>query len=869
MPSAPKRFADLSKSAQNKAKRMWIDSSSDEEVIAPIDEVLPRSEDIVVPSSEHGSEHNSLEVSISDVEDDLPSYAGEPIDDQTDSEQYIESDNEATDYQSNVSDEYHMSDREPGSAFDSDDEEPVNIDCDVQDQPLYEGAPVTMSEVMITILILSLRHNISKALLSDILKMVGTFCPMFNSNSTLYKFHKYFSDSKLPLVRHFYCNQCFGPVESQNSPCLICRARGKLSYFMEVSIKTQLLEFFKRTGFYEMLQHRFARHRQNPNNYEDIYDGAVYKELSEDDGFLANPNNLSFTWYTDGISIFKSSKFSIWPVYLLINELPVSERYKKENILLAALWFGESKPFPNLFLQPLNASLRELRGGINMSIPNVEVPVKVRGIVICVTCDLPAKALFLNMKQYNGRFGCQKCKQEGLYLLDHRVQVYPYEDFDVRTDAETLHHSEQALNFGGVVCGVKGPSILSSMVHQFIRATAVDSMHCVFEGVVKCLLNFWFMPAFSDHSSSLIDYINLVDERLGSFTPPSFVQRLPRSIKAHLAYWKAHELKTWFFYYSTPCVADIMDREYFEHYLLLILGIYHLCQASIDPHSVDIASRALNEFVARYEHLYGLRHMINNLHQLRHLADNVREFGPLWTSSCFPFEDLNGKLKRLVHGSNSAQLQICTAVSTYLNMTTLKNQKLMEGRSVTSFCESLNYKIGRLKRHRIADSIYIIGLCEALLPLPPDIREILVHSNIQDGTNYFSYQRLLKNKIMFCSGDYRRSKRSDSTYAMYSIHGGPSKIGKIRKFIRITDCLCTTMCNCPAQNYCVITRCRVINPFTTCIDNTILSNMYVVTNFEDELVVDIDSLTSVCFRCEVQDTSTTYLVEPVNMLEFE
>jgi hypothetical protein len=39
--------------------------------------------------------------------------------------------------------------------------------------------------------------------------------------------------------------------------------------------------------------------------------------LSED-----NPYNVSFTWNTDGIPVFKSSKFSLWPFYLVINELP-------------------------------------------------------------------------------------------------------------------------------------------------------------------------------------------------------------------------------------------------------------------------------------------------------------------------------------------------------------------------------------------------------------------------------------------------------------------------------------------------------------------------------------------------------------------
>lgn len=43
--------------------------------------------------------------------------------------------------------------------------------------------------------------------------------------------------------------------------------------------------------------------------------------------------NISFTLNTDGVLIFKSSKFSIWPVYLMINELPFKTRTQSENML--------------------------------------------------------------------------------------------------------------------------------------------------------------------------------------------------------------------------------------------------------------------------------------------------------------------------------------------------------------------------------------------------------------------------------------------------------------------------------------------------------------------------------------------------------
>ena len=75
------------------------------------------------------------------------------------------------------------------------------------------------------------------------------------------------------------------------------------------------------------------------------------------------------------------------------------------------------------------------------------------------TADLPAKALFLGMNQYNGKFGCQICLQDGVTV--DRTRIYPFkEKIILRTEEGVLQCSIQALEIGKPVCGVKGPSII-------------------------------------------------------------------------------------------------------------------------------------------------------------------------------------------------------------------------------------------------------------------------------------------------------------------------------------------------------------------------------------------------------------------------
>jgi len=36
--------------------------------------------------------------------------------------------------------------------------------------------------------------------------------------------------------------------------------------------------------------------------------------------------HISFQINTDGVALFRSSKYSIWPIYLVVNELPPNDR---------------------------------------------------------------------------------------------------------------------------------------------------------------------------------------------------------------------------------------------------------------------------------------------------------------------------------------------------------------------------------------------------------------------------------------------------------------------------------------------------------------------------------------------------------------
>lgn len=73
-----------------------------------------------------------------------------------------------------------------------------------------------------------------------------------------------------------------------------------------------------------MLQERFQSVSGDPNVIRDVYDGVGYTQHRQ---FLSQPANVSLLINTDGVAIFRSSKVSMWPIWVIINELPKRKRY--------------------------------------------------------------------------------------------------------------------------------------------------------------------------------------------------------------------------------------------------------------------------------------------------------------------------------------------------------------------------------------------------------------------------------------------------------------------------------------------------------------------------------------------------------------
>ncbi|KAK3907389.1 Mitochondrial group I intron splicing factor CCM1 [Frankliniella fusca] len=370
---------------------------------------------------------------------------------------------------------------------------PTSSDQDHQpgaDVPLYEGATVTVHDAATALLSFLLGCKISGVVFSRLLTLLNILLPVNHKLfKSMFTFYKHFEGIKTPLNLTYFCNICCQSLESIDSQCSTCKSQTKVGYYIHVPLTEQLKRLYARPGFADLLAYRYHRPRQNSNNYEDIYDGEIYKN----NGPLG-PLDITCMWNTDGLSLYKSSSFQVWPFYFSINELSPHLRYKEENILLGGIAFGYEKPHPNILLKPIFEEVKLLRTeGIDVTLPNSTSSVNIKCNVICGSCDAPAKAIFMRMSQFNGHFGCHLCLAKGEKSdRTGKVFVYPFERNLCPRSSE-----QYKVDVAGQGHGIKGPTYLFYMVWSFfLTSTAVDVMHCVYLGICRQIFQLYLSSEY-------------------------------------------------------------------------------------------------------------------------------------------------------------------------------------------------------------------------------------------------------------------------------------------------------------------------------------------------------------------------------------
>jgi hypothetical protein len=179
------------------------------------------------------------------------------------------------------------------------------------------------------------------------------------------------------------------------------------------------------------------------------------------------------------------------------------------------------------------------------------------------------------------------------------------------------------------VKGIKGISCLNGLKHyKVLGSTCIDYMHSLLEGVIKNFFSFWFDSECSTGAYSMRKYMQEIDNRLLTITPPKFVPRTPRSIYSYNI-WHAHEYLSFMIYYSLV-FRDIMQPEYYNNLKKLVIFMEKILSATINIDDLKKAEVIVFDFVEEVQNLY---------------PNSIMNY----SINCFQFEELNRKLIRFLH----------------------------------------------------------------------------------------------------------------------------------------------------------------------------------------------------------------------------
>lgn len=139
------------------------------------------------------------------------------------------------------------------------------------------------------------------------------------------------------------------------------------------------------------------------------------------------------------------------------------------------------------------------------------------------TVDTVARALVMNMNQFNGPYGCAWCQHEGEVVQKGNGYSRVYSSQEptpiLRTDFSFHQNATKAATASEPQLGIKGPTVLFFLsFFTFPTGFVVDYMHGVCSGVVRYTTCMWFKHK-SMFLYSISSLLPEVDRRLCALQP--------------------------------------------------------------------------------------------------------------------------------------------------------------------------------------------------------------------------------------------------------------------------------------------------------------------------------------------------------------
>lgn len=355
---------------------------------------------------------------------------------------------------------------------------------------------------------------------------------------------------------------------------------------------------------------------------------------------------LELMVHIDGISPFKSSTVTVWPI--LCKVYTKEDNYEPFTV---AVFAGDGKPeTAEDYLCDFVKEINELqKTGILIHDRLFQLRIKY------FICDTPARSFVKCIVGHCAFAACERCKVRGIKV--DKVTVF------LDTSAEKINdggfrsfEDPECHTFASPLIYIQPPI---NIVQQFI----LDPMHLLYLGCTKRLLEY-LLKSDSRHtvrlSASLKSELSRRTKSINSDIPEEF----PRKMRCTSDYskYKAVEFKFFALYAAPVVLKKLVSDEVYNSFMLFTTACRLMTCSDPLPH-VPMARRYFKEFVDTAPQIYGSSFLSLNVHNLIHLCDDVEttrcNFNEL---SAFCFESYLGSVSSMLRSPTHIVAQYCRRV---------------------------------------------------------------------------------------------------------------------------------------------------------------------------------------------------------------
>lgn len=522
-------------------------------------------------------------------------------------------------------------------------------------QPFATGSSISIADILTVIMFYFPTYNMSATqidgffiLLQFILGAVSVQNILPRNRYMFEKDNSYFNKYE----KRMYC---------EKHKCLTneCKHGCTLKHFWYRPLKDILHERWQCPNFRYNAGY-YRRRLLSADVVEDVYDAGLYQKYAAP--ITRNAGGLSVSVNTDGTCPFTAGT-SYWPIILVIHELPPTERYKAENLLLAGLWSGN--PDFDIFFQPLLQDLIDLKThGMNVNLDGEDKVCKVATLFFIG--DMPARAKVMKMVGSNStHHACTRCLAKGQSVSHRTLLPYSTDATVQRTNNNTKQCVESSLSDGAAVYGITGKNFLMYVHNDYSiqEHTVIENMHTVFSNFVKNIMSYMrstLSEGKAYHISS--EGWSSMCEVVGSLRFPYTYHRQQGSLENFDKYRiSQHRM---FLLYTWPILLDTFHNETVRRPIMRVIEVIRELSDCFRrdrlPQLISDMKEARNEM----QQLFGTHIVTLPVHEvMEHLVQCCEQWGPLYVTTMFSLEGFNHNLQREVHGTKSVEKRALEMVS--------------------------------------------------------------------------------------------------------------------------------------------------------------------------------------------------------------